>query len=76
MVTPALMRDAVTHLQVQHWMSELRICKVMGAEGTTMRYCSRRSDDGDLCEKLRALAQERRRFGYRRLHILLRCDAV
>ena len=31
-------------------------------------------DDSDLREKLRALAQERRRFGYRRLHILLRRD--
>ena len=28
------------------------------------------------CEKLRALANQRRRFGYRRLHILLRRDGV
>jgi putative transposase len=31
-----------------------------------------RSDDGALRERLKALAQERRRFGYRRLHVLLR----
>ena len=31
-----------------------------------------RPDDGELRERLKALAQERRRFGYRRLHVLLR----
>jgi putative transposase len=38
----------------------------------TVRYHSRRSDDNELRQRLRALAQERRRFGYRRLHVLLR----
>ena len=76
MVTPVVKRDAVAHLQVQHGMSERRACGVIGADRTSMRYCSRRADDADIREKLRALAQERRRFGYRRLHILLRRDGV
>jgi putative transposase len=33
-----------------------------------------RPDDTELCRRLRALAQERPRFGYRRLHALLRRD--
>ena len=37
-----------------------------------MRYQATRQDDGALRDRLRALAQERRRFGYRRLHVLLR----
>ena len=37
-----------------------------------MRYRGVRPDDGELRERLKALAQERRRFGYRRLHVLLR----
>jgi len=37
-----------------------------------MRYQSVRPDDGALRERLKALAEERRRFGYRRLHVLLR----
>ena len=37
-----------------------------------MRYRSTRPDDAALRERLKALAQERRRFGYRRLHVLLR----
>jgi transposase InsO family protein len=37
-----------------------------------VRYRSFRPDDAVLRERLRALAAERRRFGYRRLHVLLR----
>ena len=37
-----------------------------------MRYRATRPDDAVLREWLKALAQERRRFGYRRLHVLLR----
>ncbi len=40
---------------------------------STCRYFSRR-DHGALRERLRALAMEKPRFGYRRLHILLRRD--
>jgi len=76
MVTPVVKRDAVAHLQAVHGMSERRACRVIAADRTSMRYCSRRGDDSDLREKLRALAQERRRFGYRRLHILLRRDGA
>jgi putative transposase len=74
MVTPVVKRDAVAHLQVFHGMSERRACKVLGADRTTIRYCSRHADDEDLREKLCALAQQRRRFGYRRIHMLLRRD--
>src|SRR5262249_30584034 len=38
----------------------------------TVRYCSRRPPDTELRERLKALAHERRRFGYRRLHVFLR----
>lgn len=33
---------------------------------------ARRTDDGVLRERMKAMAAERRRFGYRRLHVLLR----
>jgi len=38
----------------------------------TVRYRCRRPDDAELRQRLRALAHELRRFGYRRLHVLLR----
>ena len=45
---------------------------MIGCVRMTVRYRSRRAADTELRERLRALAHERRRFGYRRLHVLLR----
>ena len=53
-------------------MSERRACRVIGTDRTSVRYQGVRPDDGALRERLKALAQQRRRFGYRRLHVLLR----
>jgi hypothetical protein len=72
MVTPAVKREAVAHLRTEHEMSERRACRVIGCQRMTVRYRSRRPDDPALRERLRALARERRRFGYRRLLIFLR----
>jgi putative transposase len=72
MVTPAGKRVAVAHLKTNHEMSERRACRVIGCQRMTVRYRSQRPDDPAFRERLRALAQERRRFGYRRLLILLR----
>ena len=51
-------------------MSEGRACRVIDADRKSVRYRSTRDDDVGLREKLRELANQRRRFGYRRLHIL------
>ena len=72
MVTPAVKREAVAHLKTDHGMSERRACLVIGCVRMTIRYRSRRPDDAALRARLRALAHERRRFGYRRLLIFLR----
>ena len=45
-------------------------------EPKTLRYASRRPGDTKIRQRLRALAAERRRFGYRRLHILLAREGV
>ncbi|QIQ85797.1 IS3 family transposase [Erythrobacter sp.] len=75
-VTPAAKREAAAHLQACHGMSERRACRVIDADRKSVRYRSIRDDDGALREKLRELANQRRRFGYRRLHILLRREGV
>jgi putative transposase len=72
MVTPAVEREAVAHLQTAFEMSERRACKVLGCCRMTMRYQTMRTDDAALRERMKAIAHERRRFGYRRLHVLLR----
>ena len=72
MVTPAAHREAAAYLQSTYEMSERRACRVIGTDRTSVRYQATREDDGVLRARLTALAQERRRFGYRRLHVLLR----
>jgi putative transposase len=53
-------------------MSERRACKAIGCCRMTMRYQTTRADDAGLRQRMKAIAQERRRFGYRRLHVLLK----
>jgi putative transposase len=72
MVTPAAHREAAAYLQSTYEMSQRRACRVIDTDRTSVRYQVTRPDDGALRERLKALAQERRRFGYRRLHVLLR----
>jgi putative transposase len=59
-------------LQSTYEMSQRRACRVIDTDRTSVRYQATRPDDGALRERLKALALERRRFGYRRLHVLLR----
>lgn len=70
-MTPDARREAVAHLRAEHAVSERRACQVLGAERSVVRYRSRRGDDAAVRARLRALASERRRFGYRRLGYLL-----
>ncbi|NTA19715.1 IS3 family transposase [Agrobacterium tumefaciens] len=74
MVGPAAKRDAVAHLKAIMGLSERRACQIISADRKTIRYRSSRPPEVELRTKLRDLANERRRFGYRRLFILLRRD--
>lgn len=53
-------------------MSERRACEVIGADRSSVRYRSKRTDDTALRAKLLELAAIRRRLGYRRLHVLIK----
>jgi putative transposase len=56
--------------------SQRRACALVGLAPKTYRYRSRRANDTDLRSRLKELANERRRFGYRRLHLLLKREGV
>src|SRR6516164_911552 len=60
----------------QKGYSQRRACALIGIAPKTYRYVISRSDDGEFRERLRRLAGARRRFGYRRLHILLRREGL
>jgi putative transposase len=72
MVTPAARREAAAHLGQVHGVSQRRACQVLELDRSSVRYRSRRPDDTAIRTRLREIAAIRRRFGYRRLHILLR----
>ena len=71
MVTPVARREAVVHLCQSYEVSQRRACKAVGTDRTSVRYRGVRPDDGAIRVRLRELAGQRRRFGYRRLNILL-----
>ena len=72
MVRPAVKREAVAHLRTRLGLSERRACRIVGADRKMVRYQSCRPPETELRQRLRDLANERRRFGYRRLFVLLR----
>jgi len=72
MIGPVVKREAVAHLRATLGLSERRACKIVGADRKMVRYQSCRPPEAELRARLRDLANERRRFGYRRLFILLR----
>jgi len=75
-VKPAAQRKAVEHVRQLFAISEPRACAILAVDRTSMRYAHRRSDDGDLRPRLRELALERRRFGYRWLGIMLAREGI
>jgi putative transposase len=59
-----------------HKDSELRACSALGANHTSLRCRSRRHGDELDRIRLREPASVGRRFGYRRLHILLSREGI
>ena len=55
----------------RHGLSQRHACRLVGMDRSTLRYQGKRPDDGALRQRLRELAAERRRFGYRRLGWML-----
>lgn len=63
-------------LQKRFSVSERRACGLLASHRSTIRYRSRVHDDEPLRRRLAELAKERSRFGYRRLHVLLRREGL
>jgi len=59
-------------VQAQAGLSERRACGLIGMHRGSWRYQRRERNEGALRARLRELAAERPRFGYRRLYIFLR----
>jgi transposase InsO family protein len=70
-VTPEAKRTVVRFWREQIGLSERRACGLIGLDRSTHRYERRADRNGVLRQRLRELAEQRRRFGCRRLHVLL-----
>lgn len=66
------MRECVHFLEVGFRVSERRACRVIGMHRTRYRYRSRAQDQTPLRQRIREIAAVRVRYGYRRVHTLLR----
>ena len=75
-MTPAARREAVAHLCAEHEVSQRRACDVLDVDRSSARYNSVRPDDTDLRKAIRDIAQQRRRFGYRRIGVMLEREGI
>lgn len=72
MVGPQAEREAVRVAREEGKLSERRACGLIGMNRGSWRYQQKERNDTALRNRLRELAGERPRFGYRRLYRMLR----
>jgi len=72
LVTPALKREWAQKTQDQFRMSERRVCRLLTVNRETVRHIEKVDErNQEIQLRLKELAGQWKRFGYRRLHILL-----
>ena len=71
MSTPATRRRVASEVQAEFECSQRRCCRALGFARSSVLYRSRRQEEPELVERLKALPAERPRLGDRRLHRLL-----
>lgn len=73
MVGPAAKRQAVVHAHAAHGISHRRGCRLVGIRRSSFQYRPKHNEFNEkLRKRLRELAEQRRRFGYRRLYVMIR----
>jgi putative transposase len=73
---PDAKREPVAHVVAVHGISQRRACEVLTVDRSGVRYRSSRPDDGAECAAMKAVAAERRRFGCKRIHIMLERQGI
>lgn len=76
MVTPAAARQAARYAQDRFGISERRATRILEINRSTLRYRARRPDDGLHRQAIVRIAEQRPRFGYRRVHWLLGREGI
>ena len=69
---PAEKRVAVNHAKQKHGLSALRACRLFDLSRSALYYHAKKRDDEKLRDALKRVAAQRKRWGYRRLTVVLR----
>jgi putative transposase len=72
MVSPQARREAVTVLMTERDFGVTRACGLVRISRSLYRYRSRRPDCSGVRARIEEIAAVKRRYGYRRIHVLLR----
>ena len=72
MVSPQAKREAVSMLMTERDYGVTRACGLLQISRSLYRYRSRRPACATLCERIREIAEQKRRYGYRRIYVRLR----
>jgi putative transposase len=72
MVGPRVRREAVDVLRQERGYGITRACGLVGISRSLYGYRRRRPSPEGLVARIRELAEQKRRYGYRRIHVLLR----
>ncbi|MEM6676469.1 MAG: transposase [Pseudomonadota bacterium] len=76
LVTPMAKRRAVGFLVTELGLSERRSCRIGGPSRSVRQYRPVARNDGPVLERMPALTSENRRYGYLRLHAMLRREGL
>lgn len=55
-------------------LSQRPVCRLIALDRNTLRYCSRRQDDGTLRTRIREIAESKRRYGCPRMYVRVRLE--
>jgi putative transposase len=69
---PARARQLVEYLRTSYRISIRRACGALRFDRSTYHYRHRRPEQASLRKRIRELSEARVRYGYRRIHVLLR----
>lgn len=72
MVKPVEKREVADYLRNEHGFSLVRSCTLVKLDRSSYYYKAAERDDSTLREAIKRIAAERKRFGYRRIYIMLR----
>jgi putative transposase len=71
-MTPVRGREMIDFVREAFQVSIHRACRAVPAPRATYHYRSRRPEQAPLRKRIREIAETRMRYGYRRIHVLLR----